>query len=190
METNAQDAITADGAKPSAVAETVPVWDRFIRIFHWSVLALFATAYLTRETYEAVHIAAGYAITALLVMRIIWGLIGSQHARFSDFIYRPAVVMRFLWATVRMRAKRYIGHNPAGGAMVIALILALLTICISGVLMTMDRFWGQKWPEEIHKVSTYATLGLIALHIVGVIFASVEHRENLVKSMFTGRKRR
>jgi cytochrome b len=89
-----------------------------------------------------------------------------------------------------MRAKRYVGHNPAGGAMVLALLLMLLTICGSGVVMTMDRFWGVKWIETVHETATYATLGLIALHVAGVILASVEHKENLIKSMFTGRKRK
>lgn len=168
----------------------IKVWDRFVRVFHWSLVILFATAYLTRDTYEQVHIAAGYGVLALVVMRIVWGFIGSEHARFRDFIYTPATVIQFLFDTMRFRARRYLGHNPAGGAMVAALLLSMLTICGSGIVMTLDAFWGVKWIETIHDWATNLTLILLAFHVLGVILASLEHRENLVKSMFTGRKRK
>jgi cytochrome b len=92
--------------------------------------------------------------------------------------------------TMQMRAPRYLGHNPAGGAMVIALLSAISVISLTGYMMTTDSFWGVEWVEEVHEVSVYATLGLIALHVLGVIVASSEHSENLVLAMFTGRKRR
>lgn len=167
----------------------VKVWDNFVRIFHWSLVILFAAAYYTRDKWEQIHIAAGYAILALVFARLIWGLVGSSHARFRDFLYSPRTIVRFLEDTARFRAKRYLGHNPAGGAMVVALLLGLVVICGSGVLMTLDYFWGLKWIELIHEIATYAVLALIVLHVAGVILASVEHRENLIKSMFTGRKR-
>jgi cytochrome b len=166
----------------------IKVWDRFVRIFHWSVVALFATAYFTRDTWELLHITVGYALLAFVTARIIWGFIGPGHARFRDFLYSPRTVVRFLVDTARFRAKRFHGHNPAGGAMVVALLGMLLAICGSGVAMTLEVFWGVKWIEAIHATLTYATLALIALHIVGVVLASIEHRENLVKSMFTGKK--
>jgi cytochrome b len=176
---------------PSHSTQTqVKVWDRFVRLFHWSLVTLFATAYYTRDKWEQIHIVAGYAILALVIARFIWGIVGTEHARLRDFLHPPATILRFLLDTLRMRAKRYVGHNPAGGAMVLALLLMLLTICGSGVVMTMDRFWGVKWIETVHETATYATLGLIALHVAGVILASVEHKENLIKSMFTGRKRK
>jgi cytochrome b len=167
----------------------VKIWDRFIRIFHWSLVVLFATAFYTRDKWEQIHIACGYAILALVLARIVWGFIGSAHARFSDFIFSPLTVMRFLFDTARFRATRYLGHNPAGGAMVVTLIVTLLTICGSGIAMTTNAMWGVKWIETIHDAATYGTLALIALHLIGVILASVEHRENLVKSMVTGWKR-
>lgn len=167
----------------------VKVWDAFVRLFHWSLVALFAAAYLTKDTYEYLHLAAGYAILGLVLARVVWGVMGSPHARFADFIYAPRVIVRFLAHTLRFKADRYIGHNPAGGAMVIALLIGMLVICGSGIMMTLDRFWGQKWIEEVHEAATYGVLALIALHVLGVVLASIEHRENLVKSMFTGRKR-
>jgi cytochrome b len=197
--------ITADRAMRSAQVGDAPsqvetgqietgaetkIWDRFIRSFHWSLVALFATAFYTRDKWEQIHIGCGYAILALVLVRIVWGFVGSAHARFRDFVYSPLTVMRFLVDTARFRAKRYLGHNPAGGAMVLTLIVMLLTICGSGIAMTLDRFWGVKWIETIHEAATYGTLALIALHLAGVILASVEHRENLIKSMVTGWKRK
>jgi cytochrome b len=167
----------------------VKVWDIFIRSFHWSLVILFATAFLTGDDWDRVHIACGYAILALVLARGVWGFVGSAHARFSDFLYSPLTVTRFLADTARFRAKRYLGHNPAGGAMVICLLLMLLIVCGSGILMT-DRMWGVKWIEAVHEAAAYGTLALIALHLVGVIFASIEHRENLVRSMLTGWKRK
>jgi cytochrome b len=193
MQPEVKPSIEADRDTRSAQVGDVPsqvkVWDRFIRTFHWSLVTLFATAFYTRDKWEQIHIACGYAILGLVVARIIWGFTGSSHARFRDFIYAPLAILRFLFDTARFRAKRYLGHNPAGGAMVVTLVLTLLTICGSGIAMTLDRFWGVKWIETIHETATYGTLALIGLHIVGVILASIEHRENLVKSMLTGWKR-
>jgi cytochrome b len=121
--------------------------------------------------------------------RLIWGFYGTKHARFKSFIYSPKTTLLFLFDTMRFKAKRYIGHNPAGGAMVIALIVMLIVITVSGIMMTLDVFWGKKWIEEIHETATHLTLLLIFLHICGVIAASFEHKENLIKSMFTGKKK-
>jgi cytochrome b len=120
---------------------------------------------------------------------MIWGLVGSRHARFADFIYRPSTVFAFLKDTVALRARRYLGHNPAGGAMVIALLLALGVVTSTGIMMTTDAFWGVRWVRESHEIAANLTLALVILHIAGVAFASFEHRENLAKAMVTGRKR-
>lgn len=168
---------------------TVRVWDPLVRIFHWSLMALFAFAFVTADEWDKAHETAGYAIAALVVVRIIWGLFGSRHARFSDFVRGPSAVARFLTDSVSLKAKRHLGHNPAGGAMVLALLLSISVIAITGFMMTTDAFWGVEWVEDAHELVAYGTLGLIALHVGGVIFASFEHSENLVKSMLTGRKR-
>ena len=91
--------------------------------------------------------------------------------------------------TLRLRARRYIGHNPAGGLMVIALIVMLAGTCVTGYLMTTDAYWGSEAMEEVHGALANATVALIVLHVLGVLVASFEHRENLVKAMVTGRKR-
>jgi cytochrome b len=176
----------AAGETPAA---TVRVWDPLVRIFHWSLVGLFAFAYFTGDEWQRPHEMAGYVIAGLVVLRVVWGMVGSKFARFTSFVKPPAVVASFLVATARFQAPRYLGHNPAGGAMVIALLLAIAVIATSGYLMTTDAFWGVEWVEDLHKLTVYATMGLIALHIGGVILAGFEHRENLVAAMITGRKR-
>ena len=170
-------------------ADWITVWDPFVRLFHWSLVGLFAFSYFTGDEWKSAHVVSGYLIGGLIVMRVLWGLFGSEHARFVNFIYRPATVLSFLADTARMRAKRYIGHNPAGGAMVIALLLTVGGIATTGYMMTTDAYWGIEWVEDTHKILVNVALGLIALHVAGVVLASVEHGENLVRAMVTGRKR-
>ena len=168
---------------------TVRVWDPLVRIFHWSLVGLFTFAFLTGDEWQKPHETAGYIIAGLIGFRVIWGFVGSRHARFASFIYRPSTVAGFIGDTIRMKARRYLGHNPAGGAMVIALLLVLAAISLSGFLMTTNAYWGVEWVEELHEASAFAALGLIVLHVGGVIVAGFEHGENLVRAMVTGRKR-
>jgi cytochrome b len=181
------DTIGAGGARPPAM---IKVWDLFVRAFHWSLVTLFAIAYATGDEIERVHIAAGYAIAGLLALRTVWGFVGPTHARFSSFVRSPREVLVNLRDVALVRAPRYLGHNPAGGMMIIALMAMLTGTCITGVMMTTDAFWGAEWVEVTHQALANGTLGLIALHVLGVLAASFEHRENLVKAMVTGMKRR
>lgn len=180
----------ATATKVSAGPEpTVRVWDAFVRIFHWSLVALFVVAFATGDEIERVHIAVGYTIAGLVTARIVWGFIGSRHARFKDFVRPRAETLSYMRQAVRGRAPRYIGHNPAGGLMTLALLAMIIAISVTGFMMTTDVFWGAEWVEDLHEGLVYATLGLIALHVVGVVVTSIEHRENLVRAMITGRKR-
>ena len=168
---------------------SVKVWDLFVRVFHWLLVVLFASAWYSGGIWDKPHLAAGYFVLALVVARIVWGFVGSRYARFSDFIYGPRVILRYMADMVRMRAPRYIGHNPAGGAMVITLLATLMVICISGAMMTTDAFWGVKWVDNLHAAASTTALVFVGLHIGGVIFASIEHGENLMRAMITGSKR-
>lgn len=168
----------------------VRVWDPLVRLFHWSLVGGFAVAYVTADEWDKAHELTGYVVAGLIAFRLIWGLIGSRHARFSDFLYRPATIVRFVKDSLALKAKRYVGHNPAGGAMVIALLLAITGISATGYMMTTDMFWGAEWVEDVHELLVNGTLLLIVLHVGGVILASFEHKENLVRSMITGLKRR
>ena len=112
----------------------VKVWDPLVRIFHWSLVIGFFVAYFTEgEELLGTHVWAGYAVLGLVILRILWGFIGSQHARFSDFLYAPDVALKYAFDAVCGKAKRYIGHNPAGGLMIILLLLMLLATTVSGL---------------------------------------------------------
>jgi cytochrome b len=185
--------------RSATTAAQVPVWDRFVRVFHWSLVLAFTVAYLIEEPH-IVHVWAGYVIAGLIVARIVWGFAGSPHARFADFVYRPTTAFAYLRDLVRMRGKRYLGHSPAGGYMVLLLLVMLALTGIAGLIVyggeenagplagmvseaTAEQF------EEVHEVLANITLALIFVHIAAVIFASFAHRENLVRAMFTGKKR-
>ena len=111
----------------------VKVWDLFVRIFHWSLVAGVITQLATAEDLKSVHATVGYIIVALLISRIVWGFVGSRHARFTDFIYPPADIFAYLKGLIKGRPKHYTGHNPAGGAMVCALLLLLSLTTLAGL---------------------------------------------------------
>lgn len=179
-----QDART--GAAP---VREVRVWDPMVRLFHWALVAGFAIAYVTAEDWRSGHEYAGYAVLGLVGFRVLWGLVGPRHARFFSFVRGPRAVLAFLGQTVRGRAPRHLGHNPAGGAMVVALLGLIGVIGGTGWMMTTDAYWGVEWVEDLHEAAVTVTLVMIALHLLGVLVASLEHRENLVRAMITGRKR-
>ena len=178
------------------------VWDIFIRIFHWSLLATFAITYITEDDFPTLHVYAGYIMMALIVLRLIWGVIGTHHARFSSFIIKPSAVIKYMKEVVQFRAKRYLGHNPAGGAMVIALLISLSMTLLFGLLTYgAAEFSGPLAGlaggvsesltnifEELHEFFANFTVFLVVLHVIGVAIASFQHKENLVKSMITGYK--
>jgi cytochrome b len=122
-------------------------------------------------------------------MRLIWGVVGTPHARFSQFVKSPLVVANYLKDIVTGREVRHLGHNPAGGAMIVALLATLIGLCISGWLMTTDAFWGSEMMEDIHETLANLALTLVGLHVAGVLWASFRHHENLIRAMVTGRKR-
>lgn len=176
----------ANGTK----TETVKVWDIFVRIFHWSLVIVFALAWISGEEWERFHEITGYLVGGLIMFRVLWGLIGSRHARFSDFVYRPAIIAGYIRDSIALKAKRYIGHNPAGGAMVIALLLSIAAVTVSGIAMTGALPISGEWIEDVHEAAANFTLLLVVLHVAGVVFASFEHGENLAKAMLTGFKRK
>jgi len=184
--------ITNDQLEADRVVQpaSIKVWDLFVRIFHWSLVALFIITWITADEWSRIHELTGYAIAGLVGLRVVWGLIGSRHARFAYFVYKPSAVVSNVKDILNKKPRRYLGHNPAGGAMVLALLTMLLAVVGTGVMSVSDMFWGVDWVEDIHKSAAYVVLGLVFLHIAGVILGSIQHRENLVRSMFTGLKRR
>jgi cytochrome b len=180
-----QDTVAGHGT----LAATVKVWDLLVRIFHWSLVTLFIGAFATGDENDEVHTVIGYAIALLVTLRVVWGFVGPRFARFSDFVRSPIHVARYLRNLTAGTAQRALAHNPAGGAMIVALLLMLFSTCATGFAMTTAAFWGSKMIEDIHGTLAYLTVALIAVHVAGVAISSLLHRENLVWAMITGRKR-
>jgi cytochrome b len=184
----------------TAVPRQVHVWDGFVRLFHWTIVATFTVAYLTEDDLLTVHVWAGYILGLFLLARTVWGFVGSQHARFADFAYSPGTVVRYVRDLVLFRAKRYLGHSPGGGAMVIALLIFLTATVVSGLLVyggdqqagplagMLSREAGEPL-EELHESFANITLVLVFFHVGAVVLASIVHRENLVRAMIAGLKR-
>ncbi|HEY0635560.1 MAG TPA: cytochrome b/b6 domain-containing protein [Gammaproteobacteria bacterium] len=192
--------------------DQIKVWDPLVRLFHWSLVLCFFIAYVSGDEWESLHVVAGYAIAGLVAFRVVWGLIGTRHARFSDFVFTPATVLAYLKALAALRAKRYLGHNPAGGWMVVALLASLALTSLTGmaaygtfsIASTLlptavaddghdydeDEDEGSELFEETHEFFAHLTLLLVTLHVAGVLISSLLHRENLVRAMITGRKPR
>jgi cytochrome b len=118
-----------------ASEERTRVWDPLVRLFHWTTLVAFAIAYFTGEEGSALHIYSGYAILGLILFRIVWGFIGTQHARFADFLFAPAVVLGYVKDVRAGHPRNYLGHNPLGGLMVIALLIGLFVTTATGLVV-------------------------------------------------------
>ena len=200
------------------------VWDPLVRFGHWALVAAFAVAYFSAEEEaggpDPLHVWGGYIVGGLVVLRVVWGFVGPRHARFTDFVGSPIVALTYFLDLVYGHARRYVGHSPAGGAMVIALLVCLAATVATGliaygeegkgplaVVMVTDananghegghRALAEKRGEqaestigELHGLVANITVALVLAHIFGVVVASVVHKENLVLAMITGRKRR
>ena len=187
-------------AQPSR--SKVRVWDRFVRFFHWTLAASFAASYWSAKAGKSeLHAVLGYFVAGLLVARVFWGFYGSNFARFSDFVHSPAIVWSYLRAIAAGHPRRFLGHNPAGGYMAIALLSALGIVCVTGLsvfavidfdgpltglLIVSDR--TAYVLEDVHALAVNVVLVMIAIHLIGVIAASFQHRENIVRAMITGFK--
>jgi cytochrome b len=175
------------------------VWDAFVRIFHWTLVVAFATAYVIEDPLM-VHVWAGYVVGGLVIARIVWGIIGSPHARFSDFAYTPSSSLRYLRDLACLQAKRYVGHSPGGSAMVFAVLVFLVATVVTGLIVyggdqqsgplagMFSKDTGEAW-EGVHELIANITLALVLFHLAGVALASFAHRENLIRAMITGYKK-
>ncbi len=199
------------------------VWDPVVRLGHWTLVTAFFIAWFTDDELLSQHVWAGYVVAGVVLVRLLWGVVGTEHARFGDFVRSPGATLSYLGQILTNRARRYIGHNPAGGAMILAMLASLAVTVFSGMeiyaieenagpLATIDisvdpglipaahadndedsdggGMGGEDFWEEVHEASANFTLFLVLLHVLGVLVASISHRENLVRAMITGRKRR
>lgn len=200
------------------------VWDPAIRIGHWVLVIAFFIAYFTEDDFLTQHVWAGYVVGGYVCLRIIWGFVGSEHARFNDFVRSPRYTLQYLRDLSAGRAQRFLGHNPAGAAMVVALLISLSGTIYTGLMLyAVEENAGplaglvaqedtsvfldvnvssspndeeeheeeeEEYWEELHEFFANLSLLLVVMHIAGVLYSSDVHKENLVKAMITGKKRR
>ena len=194
----------------STQAAEVRVWDPFIRVFHWLLAMTVLVDWFTDEP-RWMHVWLGYLAATLVILRVLWGFIGSEYARFANFVRGPGQVLNYLVGLLRFSSRRYLGHSPAGGAMVVALLIMVAATAGTGMInLAQDegagplasviakverpaRVPGQRRPplvsKQVHEMTANITLVLFVLHVCGVALASFAHKENLVSAMITGRKR-
>jgi cytochrome b len=181
----------------------IKVWDPFVRLIHWSLVMAFAICWMTEDEWIELHVYTGYLVAALVLARMVWGIIGSRYARFSNFMTPPRKVLGYLKDQLQFKAKRFVGHSPATGAMIFTLMVSLLIVVFTGMLLfgaegfgplvalpLFDLTHSSELFEEIHEVIAKLSLMLVLIHLAGVLLATLRYRENLARSMITGKKRR
>jgi cytochrome b len=185
---NETSASRAETLSTYQTSETVLVWDAPVRVFHWLTVGCFAGAYITAESesWRLLHVTLGYTMGGLVAFRIIWGFIGTRHARFKSFLRAPSVVLRYLQTLIQGRPQHYTGHNPAGALAIMALLVLAVGVSLSGFANFNEL--GGGWLKELHEVTANLMLAMIGVHIAGVFLASWKHHENLIGAMITGRK--
>lgn len=184
-------------------SERIRVWDPFVRLFHWCNAILVASLIVSAHFgWQEIHMMLGIDLLVLVAARLLWGLVGPAHARLKSFVPHPLEAARNLRDILRGCAQRYIGHSPAGGLMVVALLAVLTVLLVTGLLLQATlEFEGPlvTWLSaasdnfesavlSIHQASVYSLYALVPLHLAGVAVASLQHRENLVWAMVTGYK--
>jgi len=171
-------------ARPESGAERV--WDPLVRVFHWSLVALFFANVLVLDDEGAAHRWVGYAVLGLVAIRVVWGFVGTRPARFSAFPPSLGAARRHLSAMLSGRPERYPSHNPLGALMVYNLLATMVAIGVSGWLMTTNAFWGVEWVEEVHETLADWALISVGLHVAGVLFEQWRSHVPLVRAMITG----
>lgn len=171
------------------VKQAIMVWDMPVRVFHWLLVICFAGAWLTSESERLamIHYAFGYTACLLVLVRLVWGVIGTRYARFSQFLKSPKAVIEHFMAMLRGHPHHDVGHNPAGGLVMFVLMLLILLIGFTGYL-TVKEFFGN-FASEMHEAVASLVLGLVIVHIIAAIGMSVIEKQNLVRSMVTGKKK-
>jgi cytochrome b len=171
------------------MTQCILVWDLPTRIFHWIQALSFAGAFVTAESERLrdIHVLLGYTVLGLIAFRLVWGFVGTRYVRFTVLIRCSAYVVRYLAQLVKGHAWHSVGHNPAGAAAILVLLLLGIISGVSGWAVYEEI--GGDLMEELHEYISNAMLAMVFVHIVGVLIASYLHEENLIVAMISGRKR-
>ena len=180
--------MTTESASPPERPERTLVWDAPVRLFHWLLVASFAVAWLTSESerWQLVHVTAGYTMAGLVAFRLLWGLVGTRHARFTAFVRGPRAVLGYFRSLGTGRPQHHTGHNPAGALAILAL-LALTVLTVGAGWATYNEVGGH-WVEDLHEGLASVMLALVVVHVAAVALSSLLHGENLLAAMIHGRK--
>lgn len=177
--------------KPSATLEASrPVWDLFVRVFHWTLVVCVLLNSFVLDDGETIHQWAGYLAAALVLARVVWGFIGSRHARFTDFFPTPGRIVRHVRGLWSGHAEFHWGHNPLGALMMLALMGMVLALGVTGWMQGLDAYWGEEWLQELHEVIGEALIILVGLHAAAALLMGRIERARLLKAMVTGVKER
>lgn len=182
--------MTPSTSSAAASTPAVKVWDPFVRIFHWSLVTCIVLNQFVLEAGETAHEWTGYTASALVLLRLVWGFVGSRHARFADFFPTPQRLGRHLQALRRGEQPHYDGHNPLGALMMLALMALVLSLGLTGWLQTTDAYWGEEWLMELHEWQANGLLLAAGLHAAAAIVMGRLERTRLIRAMITGHKQR
>ena len=166
------------------------VWDLPTRLFHWTLAALFAGAFLVaigsseHSRVFLVHMLIGLVLAFAILLRLVWGLVGSEPSRFRSFLYSPAALGRYVRLAMKGVDQPGAGHNPGSSYAIYAMLLLPLALVATGLLKSS----GREWAEELHAVLAYGMLAVVGLHLLGVAWHAQRHRDGIALAMVHGRR--
>lgn len=168
--------------------QSVLVWDFPVRVFHWLLVISFAGAWITSESeaQQMIHYAFGYTAVALVLFRVVWGIVGTRYARFSQFIKGPVETIHHIKSLLTGNQHAGLGHNPAGALAMVSLMALVLLIGLTGY-WSVKEFWGDVMGEAHEAIASIA-MAVVIIHIAAAIIMSFMQKENLIRSMVTGKK--
>ncbi len=174
----------------AAAAQKQPglVWDWPVRIFHWTLALCFAGAWLTSESesWKLWHVSFGYSMAVLIGFRLIWGVLGTRYARFTQFVKGPVAIKQYFTAILRGQPEHHTGHNPAGALAILAIFGTVILTVASGYASYEEL--GGEWLGELHETVASVLMGIVVIHIAAVVLMSLLNKENLIRAMLTGKK--
>ncbi len=171
--------------RPTAVY----VWDPLVRVFHWSLVTCVLLNQFVLEEGERPHRWVGYAAAALVGLRLLWGVVGTRHARFSDWWPTPTRLRTHVQGLLAGHTLPSVGHNPLGALMMLLLMGLVLLLALTGWLQGTDALFGEEWLEELHEGLANTLMLAAGLHAAAALLMGRLERVSLIRAMFTGVKR-